>query len=210
MKKTKQKSNDKEHQKLLDAYSFSYNLGLKAGENDHWMTCENTIEEEFYDDKPNNYGELILRDRDSWEETEHFAVFYRKKIVANIKNTLKILDRELYHEYYSDCISEFWEGYVEGRKNININIFAIAKNLYRKDKKKNNLVERFLDIHNICEAVYKWKEALNIDDPLDGDDVELFLQLLSLDINYHEGNVSSIEFVSRRREMLENIRGRYE
>jgi len=95
--------------------------GIEAGRRDGWMDVEKTLKEtaeshpEIKD--PTN---LVWTDIDLWEETDHFTILYGSKMWQ---------DAEGDPDLYSDLKSEFWEGYLTGRKELGFDIYKIAREI---------------------------------------------------------------------------------
>jgi len=97
--------------------------GLKAGKTDGWMDVENTIKETAQDyPKIKDAHELVWTDIDLWEQTDHFNILYGSKMWEDARGDIDV---------YSDLRSEFWEGYLTGRREIGKDIYKIAKELVK-------------------------------------------------------------------------------
>ena len=98
-----------------------FEKGVNAGKKDAWMDLENTMVETLEaDPKIKDYSDLVWSDIDLWEETDHFTILYGSKMWRDSKSD---------PDTYSDLKSEFWEGYLTGRREIGIDIYKIAKDL---------------------------------------------------------------------------------
>jgi hypothetical protein len=109
-----------------------FNKGIEAGEIDGWMALEDTLEETLRD-----YGldihsveDLVTYDMQLWDETEHFWRFYGKEMWEDAKSVFD--DEAAVDDLYMDLKIEFWEGYLQGRKNIGIDIYGIAEGLLKQ------------------------------------------------------------------------------
>lgn len=100
-----------------------YNKGVEAGKTDTWMDMENTIKEtaeKHPEIKDARY--LVGEDFDSWEETDHFQIKYGSEMTKDAKGDIVLFD---------DLNSRFWNGYIDGKKEIGIDIYGIAGELVK-------------------------------------------------------------------------------
>jgi len=111
---------------------YWYQQGVKAGKTEGWMNLEETLEED-HERWPNvkDPVELVQRGIDGWEETDHFQLIYRAKMMgdAEIGSPPGVIIGDATFEKYWEYRTEFWEGYLTGRKSIGRDIYAIAKRL---------------------------------------------------------------------------------
>ena len=100
-----------------------FEKGVEAGKTDGWMDVENTIKETA-EKQPEikDTTELVWTDIDSWEETDHFSITYGSKMWEDAKGDIDV---------HSDLKSEFWEGYLTGRRDIGYDIYDIAGKLVK-------------------------------------------------------------------------------
>ena len=100
-----------------------YDRGVEAGKTDGWMTVEDTLAETL-EHHPEIKGahDLVWTDIDLWMETDHFNILYGSKMWEDAAG-----DADL----YSDLESEFWEGYLAGRKAIGVDIYTKASELLK-------------------------------------------------------------------------------
>jgi len=100
-----------------------FEKGIEAGKTDGWMDIENTLKETARDyPEIKDAHELVSTDIDLWEQTDHFNILYGSKMWQDAEGDIDI---------YSDMKSEFWEGYLAGRKEIGRDIYQIAKDLLK-------------------------------------------------------------------------------
>jgi len=100
-----------------------YEKGVEAGRTDGWMDVENTIRETAQaHPEIKEAHELVGTDIDLWEQTDHFNILYGSKMWEDAEG-----DTDL----YLDLKSEFWEGYLAGRREIGKDIYRIARELVK-------------------------------------------------------------------------------
>ena len=100
-----------------------FERGMQAGKTDGWMDIENTLKETAQSYPGiNDAQELVWTDIDLWEETDHFNILYGSKMWQDARGDLDL---------YLDLKSEFWEGYLAGRKEIGRDIYRMAKGLVK-------------------------------------------------------------------------------
>jgi len=98
--------------------SIWFERGVRAGKTDGWMDVENTIKETAQaHPEIKDAHELVWSDIDLWEQTDHFNILYGSKMWEDAKGDVDV---------YSDLKTEFWEGYLAGRKEIGKDIYHIA------------------------------------------------------------------------------------
>ena len=99
------------------------NKGTEAGKTDGWMDVEKTVKETA-ESHPGikDPTELVWTDIDEWESTDHFHILYGSKMWEDANGDVDL---------YSDMKSEFWEGYLAGRKEIGRDIYKIARELVK-------------------------------------------------------------------------------
>ena len=117
-----------------------YDKGVEAGKTDGWMEVEKTIKEtkEYYPQILDPM-ELVWQDIELWETTDHFTILYGSKMMDDAQGDFDL---------YADLKSEFWEGYLTGRKQIGIDIYKIASEL---------LKGREREIKTLRQAMRDWK-----------------------------------------------------
>jgi uncharacterized membrane protein (UPF0127 family) len=96
-----------------------YQKGLEAGRTEVWMDLETTVKmvaEEHPEIK--DAHELVWTDIEGWEQTDRFNLLYGSKMWDDAQGDVGL---------YLDLKSEFWEGYLAGRKEIGRDIYEIAK-----------------------------------------------------------------------------------
>ena len=100
-----------------------YDRGVEVGKTDAWMDVENTLKEtaRAYPKIKDAY-ELVWTDIELWEQTDHFNILYGSKMWEDVKGDIDL---------YFDLKSEFWEGYLAGRKEIGRDIYKIAEELVK-------------------------------------------------------------------------------
>jgi hypothetical protein len=101
-----------------------YQKGIEAGKTDGWMNVEDTLPETLRDhrDVIKSSEDLVWTDIDLWEQTDHFNTLYGSKMWRDAGGDIDV---------YYDLKSEFWEGYLTGRKQIGIDIYEKAKELFK-------------------------------------------------------------------------------
>ncbi len=100
-----------------------FDRGVQAGRTDGWMDVENTLQETARTHPGlKDARELVWTDIDLWEETDHFNILYGSKMWQDARG-----DTDL----YLDLKSQFWEGYLSGRKQMGRDIYRIAEELVR-------------------------------------------------------------------------------
>ena len=98
-----------------------FQKGVEAGKKDGWMDVEETIKETAEKHlEIKESSALVQTDMDFWEETDHFNILYGSKMWEDAKGDADI---------YSELKSQFWEGYLTGRREIGVDIYKIAKEL---------------------------------------------------------------------------------
>jgi len=108
--------------------SIWFEKGVRAGKTDGWMDVENTIKETARDHPEiKDAHELVWTDIDLWEQTNHFNILYGSKMWEDAGGDLDV---------YSDLKSEFWEGYLAGRKETGKDIYKIARELVKSPSKE--------------------------------------------------------------------------
>jgi len=111
--------------------SIWFEKGLQAGRGDGWMDVENTIKETAQKHPEiKDVHELVWTDIDLWEETDHFNILYGSKMWQDALAEAHG-DREKAIDIYADLKSEFWEGYLAGRKEIGRDVYRIAGELVK-------------------------------------------------------------------------------
>ncbi len=81
-----------------------------------------------------NVDELIQTGIDGWEETVHFQMLYGQGMLDDARNEET---GELDPDKYIDLKSEFWEGYLEGRRSIGKDVYKVAKRLIAAKARKS-------------------------------------------------------------------------
>ena len=100
-----------------------FEKGVEAGKTDGWMDVENTLKETARDHPEiRDAHELVWTDIDLWEQTDHFNILYGSKMWQDARGDIDV---------YVDLKSEFWEGYLAGRREIGKDIYQIAKDLVK-------------------------------------------------------------------------------
>ena len=99
-----------------------YDKGVEAGKKEGWMNVEDTLLEtlEAHRSLIKDATDLVWTDIDLWEETDHFNILYGSKMRQDTGGDIDL---------YLDLKSEFWEGYLAGRKQLGIDIYQKAKEL---------------------------------------------------------------------------------
>jgi hypothetical protein len=102
-----------------------FDIGVHAGKTDGWMNVEETLHEDLERDPSiTDSTELVWRDIDEWESTDHFQLTYGQKMMDGSGE--EAIDK------YLENKAEFWEGYLTGRGEIGIDIYKKAKDLISK------------------------------------------------------------------------------
>jgi len=108
-----------EHSSLTDKW---YNRGVEAGKTDTWMDIENTIKETAeHHPEIKEEADLVFTDVEQWKQTDHYRIKYGNQMWKDAPN----------EEVYPELEVMFWQGYIEGRKQIGKDIFAIASELVK-------------------------------------------------------------------------------
>lgn len=105
-----------------------YDIGVKAGKTEGWMNLEGTLAEDLERHSIRDVEELVQRGIDNWEETDHFSILYGQKMLDDAREDAGE-DENAWPDLYSDNKTEFWEGYLFGRKSIGRDVYAKAKEL---------------------------------------------------------------------------------
>jgi hypothetical protein len=108
-----------------------FDKGVEAGKTDGWMDVENTLKEtaQTYPEIRDAH-ELVWTDIELWEQTDHFNMLYGSKMWEDAVTEARG-DREKASDIYADLKSEFWEGYLAGRKEIGRDIYQLAGELMK-------------------------------------------------------------------------------
>lgn len=111
-----------------------FQKGVAAGKKDGWMDLENTVAETAAKHPEiKDPHELVWSDIDAWEETDHFSILYGSKMWDYARQTAAKSGLEddpvFIATEYNDAKSEFWEGYLTGRREIGRDIYKIARGL---------------------------------------------------------------------------------
>jgi len=130
-KKSAQSDFVKKLKELLDKW---YKKGIEAGKNESWMNVEETLSETLEKmpelDDPVN---LVWTDMEAWEETDHFSILYGRPMVEDISEVFEDEDKI---DALVEVKTKFWEGYLQGRKEIGIDIYEEAKKLISEKSKR--------------------------------------------------------------------------
>jgi hypothetical protein len=122
----------RELRKLKDKW---YKKGIEAGKSENWMNVEETLPETLEKmpelDDP---VDLVWTDIGLWEETDHFSVLYGKPMMEDVSKIFE--DAEDRNDAFSEVKDEFWEGYLQGRKAIGIDIYKEAEKLISEKSKR--------------------------------------------------------------------------
>ena len=113
-----------------------YKEGVKAGKTEGWMNLEETLSEdlEAHPQFARDSSELVQTSIDGWEETDHFNMLYGSDMMNDAMKSSDD-DRDEAIDVYQDNKSEFWEGYLVGRRRIGRDIYKLAKKLIDKKSK---------------------------------------------------------------------------
>tara|TARA_B100000959_G_C14573240_1_gene456763 strand:- start:374 stop:589 length:216 start_codon:yes stop_codon:yes gene_type:complete len=57
------------------------------------------------------------------------------------------------------------------------------------------------ELNSILDKLYKQQKMSRTEDPLDGDDVEELVELISIEFNYMQGNMTDEEYMRNRNEI---------
>ena len=121
--------------KLKELTDKWYKKGIEAGKSDDWMDLEGTIADTLEDNPElDDPDELVWTDIESWEETDHFSVLYGKPIWKDIFEAIE--DEDDRADAFTEVKTKFWEGYLQGRKEIGIDIYEKAKKLISEKSKR--------------------------------------------------------------------------
>jgi hypothetical protein len=129
-----------------------HDIGVHAGKTEGWMNLEETLVEDAaeYPVHFEDSGDIVQSLIDDWTDTDHFRLIYqekmgeaaREKVAAQsaadedptwISSPEKVAE---FSDAYDEIHSDFWEGYLAGRKAIGIDIYARAKELLSPTKPK--------------------------------------------------------------------------
>jgi len=131
-KKSAQSDFVKKLKELLDKW---YKKGIEAGKSEDWMNVEETLPETLEKmpelDDP---ADLVWTDMESWEETDHFSILYGEPMTEDISEVFE--DVEDKTDALTEVKTKFWEGYLQGRKEIGIDIYEEAKKLISEKSKR--------------------------------------------------------------------------
>lgn len=118
--------------------------GVKAGKTEGWMNLEETLGEDIerHPDLCRSAEELVQTGIEGWEETDHFQILYGSKMADDAKDEVKAdyLNDEAI-EKWQDYKTEFWEGYLEGRMKIGVDVYKIANSLLAKKKGRKSVTK---------------------------------------------------------------------
>jgi hypothetical protein len=111
--------------------------GVEAGKTDGWMNLEETLSADIeHHPAERDAVELVQAGIDGWEQTDHFTLLYGSKMWGDARDKVGAdADGEEVIEAYQDYRTEFWEGYLTGRKSIGVDVYARAKKLLSARKK---------------------------------------------------------------------------
>lgn len=118
--------------------------GVKAGKTDGWMNLEETLSEDIDRlSRTADAAELVQTGTDGWEQTDHFRILYGAKMEGDARDVVGLGgDGEEAIELVQDYHTEFWEGYLTGRKSIGVDIYAKAKKLLSARKRRRTRKEK--------------------------------------------------------------------
>ena len=111
-----------------------HDIGVHVGKTDGWMNLEETLAEDMERHPTKDYQELVQQGIAGWEETDHFEILYGSKMAERAKEEE---GEDGWLDAYLDAQSEFWEGYLKGRKAIGIDIYAKAKEMVDPPRKRS-------------------------------------------------------------------------
>ena len=113
-----------------------HEIGVKAGKTESWMNLEETLAETLRDhpDLARDPNGLVQTDMEGWEETDHFQIRYGSSMMDDAKNYAE--EEDEWMDLWQDYKSEFWEGYLEGRQSIGIDIYKKARELLALGRKE--------------------------------------------------------------------------
>lgn len=118
--------------------------GVKAGKTEGWMNLEETLSEdiEHHPQFTRDAGELVQTGIEGWEETDHFQILYGSKMAADARDEVKAdyLNDEAI-EKWQDYKEAFWEGYLEGRMKIGVDVYKVANSLLAKTKGRKSVTK---------------------------------------------------------------------
>ena len=57
------------------------------------------------------------------------------------------------------------------------------------------------ELNSILDKLYKQQKMSRTEDPLDGDDVDELVELISIEFNYMQGNMTDEEYMRNRNEL---------
>lgn len=113
-----------EQRKLIQKW---YQRGLEAGKTEGWMTLEETLDEARQIAPIHDYHDLVQTAIELWEETDHFSILYGSKMMDDAKEATKSTEDMI--DLYLELRDQFWEGYLQGRKEKGIDIYHKAKGI---------------------------------------------------------------------------------
>lgn len=109
-----------------------FEKGKEAGKTEGWMTIEETLSETLARHKKvEGPIDLVLLDMEGWEGTDHFGILYASKMMKEASQECPT-DLECAIDKFQDMKTQFWEGYLTGRKEIGIDIYQKAAGLLRR------------------------------------------------------------------------------
>jgi len=123
---------------------YWHQQGVKAGKTEGWMNLEETLAEDLerHPQFTRDAGELVQTGIEGWEETDHFQMLYGSKMSGDARDEVKAgyLNDEAI-EKWQGYKEAFWEGYLEGRMKIGVDIYKIANGLLAKRKGRKSTVK---------------------------------------------------------------------
>jgi len=102
-----------------------HDIGVHAGKTEGWMNLEETLAEDADHYKGDPEG-LVQGGIEGWEQTDHFEIIYGSKMMGDAREEAD-QDQQEAIDLYMDKKSEFWEGYLQGRSAIGIDVYAMAR-----------------------------------------------------------------------------------
>jgi len=116
--------------KLLNKW---FEEGFKAGKTEKEMVIDReSLKDTFkrfggFDDAYDLVGEEI----NGWEELNYYWDKYGNKMIDDAENYFgdNINSSDEVYNFYMDLEAKFWDGYIEGRKAIGVDIYKIAEEI---------------------------------------------------------------------------------
>ena len=133
-----------------------YDRGVEVGKTDGWMTVEDTLAETL-EQHPEikELHDLVWTDIDLWMETDHFNILYGSKMWEDARGAADL---------YSDLESEFWEGYLAGRKAIGVDIYTKASELLKSPQLLPQAVRKREIVYTVNLEAPKHVEEIVLED----------------------------------------------